>query len=56
VCEGGYNRSLCHPVSGDTKFVVLLKIVLTFNHKIRDAILLKIGLTFNHKIRDLLYY
>jgi len=42
VCEVGYNRSLCHPILGDSKFVVLLKTVLTFNHKTNDAIMNKI--------------
>jgi len=43
---GGYNRSLCHPSLGDIKFVVLLKTVLTFNHKTNDAIVSKIDQTF----------
>jgi len=46
VCEGGYNRSFCHPILGDTKFVVLLKTVLTFNHKTNDAIVSKIDHIF----------
>jgi len=34
VCVmGGYYRSLCHPILGDSKFVVLLKTVFTFNYK-----------------------
>jgi len=41
VCEGSYNRSLCHPILSDSKFVVLLKTVLTFNHKINDTIMSK---------------
>jgi len=45
VCEGGYNRSLCHPILGDSKFVILLKSVLTFNHKINDVIVSKINHT-----------
>jgi len=41
-----YNRYFCHLILGDSrKFVVLLKTVLTFNHKTNDAIVSKI----NHK-------
>jgi len=43
---GGYNRSLYHPILGDSKFVVLLKTVLTFNHKTNDLIVSKIDHTF----------
>jgi len=46
VCEGDYNRSLCQPILGDSKFVVLLKTVLTFSHKTNDAIVSKIDHTF----------
>jgi len=48
VCvRGGYNRSFCHPILGDSrKFVVLLKTVLTFNHKTNDAIVIKIDYAF----------
>jgi len=48
VREGGCNRSLCHPILSDSKFVVLLilKTVLTFNHKTNDAIVSKIDHTF----------
>jgi len=46
MCDGGYNRSLCHPILGDSKFIVLLKTVLTFNHKTNDAIVSKIDHTF----------
>jgi len=48
VCEGegGYNRSSCHPTLGKVKFVVLLKKVLTFNHKTNDAIVSNIDHTF----------
>jgi len=46
VCEGGYNRSLCHPIFGDSKFVVLLKTMFTYNHKTNDAIVSKIDHTF----------
>jgi len=42
----GYNRSLCHPVLGDSKFVVLLETVLTFNQETEDAIVSKINHTF----------
>jgi len=43
VCvREGYNISLCHPSLGDCNFVVLLKTVLTFNHKTNDAIVRKI--------------
>jgi len=44
--EGSYNRSFCHPILGDSKFVDLLKTVLTFNHKTNDAIVNKIDHTF----------
>jgi len=44
ACERGYN--LCHPTLGDSKFVVLLKTVLTFNHKTNDAIVRKIDYIF----------
>jgi len=46
VCEGGYNRSLCHSILGDSKFIVLLKTVLIFNHKTNDTIVSKIDLAF----------
>jgi len=46
VCEKGYNRNSCQPILGDFKFVVLLKTVLTFNHKTNDAIVSKINRTF----------
>jgi len=52
VCEGNYNRSVCHPILGDSKLVVLLKTVLTFNHKTNDAIVIKIDL----KMLFLLYF
>jgi len=44
--RGVYNRSFCHLTLGDSKFVVLLKTVLTFNHKTNDAIVSKIDHTF----------
>jgi len=46
VFEEGYNRSLCHLLLGDSKFVVLLKTVLTFNHKTNDAVVNKIDHTY----------
>jgi len=39
VCvKGGYNRSLCHPILGESKFVVLLKTVFTLNRKTNDEL------------------
>jgi len=46
VCEGDYNKSFCYPTLGDSKFVVLLKTVFTFNHKTNDAIVSKIDHKF----------
>jgi len=43
---GGYSRSLGHHILSDSKFVVLLKTVLTFNYKTNDAIVSKIDHTF----------
>jgi len=50
VGRGGYNRRLCHPNLGDSKFVVLLKTVLTFNHKTNNVIVSKIYHTLLNKI------
>jgi len=47
VCEGGYNRSLCYPIMGDSKCFVLLKTMLTFNHKTNDAIVSKLDYILN---------
>jgi len=48
--EVSYNRSLCHPILVDFKFIVLLKTVFTFNHKSNDAIVSKIYHTFQIKL------
>jgi len=47
---GRYNNSLFHPILGDSKFVILLKTVLTFNHSTNDAIVSKIGHIFYTKL------
>jgi len=37
VCRAPPNRSLCPLILGDTRFIVLLKTVQTFNHKTNGA-------------------
>jgi len=47
ACEGaGLQQKLVPPILGDSKFVVLLKTVFTFNHMTSDAIVSKIDHTF----------
>jgi len=46
VWGGRLQQKLFHPILVDFKFVVLLKTVLTFNHKTNDAIVSKIDRTF----------
>jgi len=45
VRSEGYSRSLYYLILGDSKFVVLLKTVLTFDHKTNDTIVSKIDHT-----------
>jgi len=46
VWEGRLQQKLFYPILGYSKFVVLLKTVLTFNHKTNDTIVSNIDHTF----------